>query len=284
MAGLDELLRLIGLGTPFVYAAGAYGLFRWLDHNISDEARIALSRFIELKSYDLRKVSASLVETFDLVYTHPLFSFRAFLRSALITVVVSCIYVAQSPQLYNGLTHNTLVYTRNLGPSIAINIFNDFVCLFVIRRWLAFAGHRPIFALLACVLAGVMVLLLTFAMRLLWFIAFSSIPRELYLSVEFVLTEAPFAPIFALIPAVIVFVWLPLFGVAIGLVKLWTLVSPFVSKLQWFLKDGKDHPLIAIGYAAALVVFVTSSTLQYFYRTSSTQQTHNAAEYLRVRG
>jgi hypothetical protein len=39
---LTEVLELLGLTTPLVYAAATYGLFRWLDKKASGPAKRAL--------------------------------------------------------------------------------------------------------------------------------------------------------------------------------------------------------------------------------------------------
>ena len=40
------------------------------------------------------------------------------------------------------------------------------------------------------------------------------------------------------------------------IVRLLTPLSWIVGRTQWFLKEGKEHPLKAIGYVAAVVVFL----------------------------
>ena len=40
---MEELLKLLGLTTPFIWAA-AYGLFHWLDENASDKAKALPAR------------------------------------------------------------------------------------------------------------------------------------------------------------------------------------------------------------------------------------------------
>jgi hypothetical protein len=57
-------------------------------------------------------------------------------------------------------------------------------------------------------------------------------------------------------PALTVFVWLPLFALGILMARVLTPLSWVVGRAQWFLKDGKEHPLKAIGYVAAVVVFL----------------------------
>jgi hypothetical protein len=57
-------------------------------------------------------------------------------------------------------------------------------------------------------------------------------------------------------PALAVFIWLPLFALGILIARLLTPLSWIVGRTQWFLKEGKEHPLKAIGYVAAVVVFL----------------------------
>ena len=57
-------------------------------------------------------------------------------------------------------------------------------------------------------------------------------------------------------PAFAVFAWLPLFALGIVTARLLTPLSWIVGRTQWFLKEGKEHPLKAIGYVAAVVVFL----------------------------
>jgi hypothetical protein len=57
-------------------------------------------------------------------------------------------------------------------------------------------------------------------------------------------------------PALAVFTWLPLFAFGILIARSLTPLSWIVGRTQWFLKEGKEHPLKAIGYVAAVVVFL----------------------------
>jgi hypothetical protein len=59
-------------------------------------------------------------------------------------------------------------------------------------------------------------------------------------------------------PAAIVFAWLPLFALGIVTARLLTPLSWIVGRTKWFLKEGKEHPLKAIGYIAAVVVFLVT--------------------------
>jgi hypothetical protein len=161
MAGLDDALKLLGFGTPLIYAAATYGLFRWLDTNASDEAKAALASAVKLREYDKKQVASALVEVFDRLYTRPLFSRRAFIRSALITLLLFVIYIYESPsaqgmlfarafRLSGGFSGPfSLPFKLAFSLSLITNIITDYCSLFVVRRWLLLFGGRASFALLS---------------------------------------------------------------------------------------------------------------------------------------
>ena len=70
------------------------------------------------------------------------------------------------------------------------------------------------------------------------------------------------------IPAMTVFVWLPLLGVSILLIRLIEPITWAVGKTQWFLKDGKEHPLEAIGMVASVIVFSLAVVWQVFFKSA----------------
>jgi hypothetical protein len=93
---MDELFKLLGFGTPVIYAGATYALFHWLDANASDEGNAAISRLLDLKEHDSKQVSEAFVEVFDRVYSSPLLSKRAFLRSSVITLVMGGVFIYES--------------------------------------------------------------------------------------------------------------------------------------------------------------------------------------------
>jgi hypothetical protein len=61
--------------------------------------------------------------------------------------------------------------------------------------------------------------------------------------------------------------WLLIFAVSIVIVQVLNSLRWAVSKTQWFLKRGGDHPFQAIGYVAAvLIVIITSLPSLLFQR------------------
>jgi hypothetical protein len=259
---MDKLVELLGLGTPFLYGGAAYGFFIWLDANLSDEARKELARLVSVKDYEPTTVSTGIVQLFDRIYTHPLFAWRAFLRSTAITLLLSMIYIYEFVQL-------SILDPIYFIHSLFANIVSDYVSLFIIRGWLVRAAHRPIVALLLCSLIWVVVIALSFILRVigvasaLWvldpqFPIFNV--QEVYRLVVFRnANETPVLdPAFLFMPALIVFTWLPLFGVSLLIIRLINPLSATVGKVQWFFKGGDEQPLQAIGYVAAVIVFVAT--------------------------
>jgi hypothetical protein len=98
---MEELLKLLGFTTPFMYATAAYAFFHWLDENASDEAKAALARTMSFKNYKNEQIASALVEVFDRIYTYPLLRWRAFFRSLLFTAVVSVVFVLEWTHLHD---------------------------------------------------------------------------------------------------------------------------------------------------------------------------------------
>ncbi|WKA29813.1 hypothetical protein [Bradyrhizobium roseum] len=92
MPGLNEVMKALGVGLPFLYAAGTYYLFHRLDMRASGPAKKAFSDWFT-RRYDRSEVASAVVEVFDRVYTRPLFGWRAFLRSLALTLLTAVIFV-----------------------------------------------------------------------------------------------------------------------------------------------------------------------------------------------
>jgi hypothetical protein len=255
---MDKLFELLGLGTPLIYAGATYGFFVGIDANVSDEARTELARLVSVKDYEPTTVSAGIVQIFDRVYTYPLFAWRAFLRSALITLLLSIIYIYEFVQL-------SVLDPIYFVHSFFANIISDYLSLYIIRAWLVRAAHRPIAALLLCSLIWFVVIALSFIFRVIGItLAFWVLDpqspvfdiHEVSRLVVFRHSNNPlFDPIFLLMPALFVFIWLPLFGVSLLIIRLINMLAVTVGKVQWFLKGGEAEPLRAVGYVAGFIVF-----------------------------
>jgi hypothetical protein len=79
---VEKFVEGVGLGTPFLYAAGTYALFHWFDSDLSDGAKLAFARFLNAKAQNGAMIASALVELFDRVYSRPLLTLRAFARWA----------------------------------------------------------------------------------------------------------------------------------------------------------------------------------------------------------
>jgi hypothetical protein len=265
---MDKLFELLGLGTPFLYAAGTYAFFHWLDVSASDEAKDELARLVRVRNYETKTISGGVVQIFDRIYTYPLFAWQAFLRSALITLAFSVIYIYEFDV---SLEQDGVFFG---GSSFLANVASDYVSLFIIRKWLIAAAQRPIAALLLSSIVWLFVIALSAVLRVLGIavaetFAGLEISRAILFTLIFLLPPIGdsltriFEPEFLLVPAMIVFAWLPLFGISLLIIRLINILTTTVGKMQWFLKGGQDHPLIAVGYVASVIVFVTAVALKF---------------------
>jgi hypothetical protein len=75
----------LGLVGPFLLAVATYAGFIWLDSNASDEATKFISAWLHGRSFDKLDLGNLIISAFDRTYTSPLFTFRAFRRSAAIS-------------------------------------------------------------------------------------------------------------------------------------------------------------------------------------------------------
>jgi hypothetical protein len=72
-----------------------------------------------------------------------------------------------------------------------------------------------------------------------------------------------------LVAALVVHLWLPLFAVCVGLLRAVNYIRRAVGWTQWFLKEGRQQPLEAIGYVAAPIVFIGTIIVQGVERGAS---------------
>lgn len=271
---MDELFKLVGLGTPFLYAGGTYAFFHWLDVNASDEAKAALSRLLSFKEYDRINVSSAVVQAFDRVYTHPLGTLRAFLRSAIITTLISAVvsyelwYLFTTEGAVKWMFEHKALYVVIMSLMLAVTCITDYLFLFIIRRWLVVFSRRPIVSLLASSLIFILVFqVASFSREIITrLVLISDLPGPETFGV-LVLSDLYFY-----FSGVVVFAWMPIMGLSLLVIRLFNLLIPAVSKVQWFLKDGKDHPLIAVGYVAAAIVFLFAVGLRLFLLPSITMR------------
>jgi hypothetical protein len=66
-----------------------------------------------------------------------------------------------------------------------------------------------------------------------------------------------------ILPALATHIWLPLLAVAAASVKAANYFLWSVGKMQWFLRQGHEHPLEAIGYVAGGIVFILAAIVHW---------------------
>jgi hypothetical protein len=64
------------------------------------------------------------------------------------------------------------------------------------------------------------------------------------------------------IAALLVHLWLPFFALCVGLLKGLNYFQLATKGAQWFLKQGRLHPLDALGFVAAPLVFLIAVAVQ----------------------
>jgi hypothetical protein len=268
---LTELSKLVpSIAPALAYAAATFGFFHWLDKKASPAAKKAFTRWLQPVPYDQKAIVRAGLELFDRLYTTPLLSVSAFLRSSLFTTIMFCIFLYEftDPRMLNDIPLVDNVVPLLLG--LLINILSDYVSLFVVRRWLS-AGVAKIRILLVGPAIGLIVVVLFQLMRDLIFLALSTIVQPSWtvvfnpivvvavISMHFQIGHEWFG---TTLSAFVVHLWLPLLVLSIGLLKGLNYFRSGAVWTQWFLTKGRDHPLDAAGYVAAIIVFVTTVTLQ----------------------
>jgi hypothetical protein len=262
-----EVLDQFGLAKPFIYGAAIYAIFRYLDTQASAQAKNAINGWFKPLEYDKVAVASALVEIFDRLYSRPLLSLRALVRSTVLTLLTTAVMYYETGILEELLPDKRGSYIARIlvETSLVANIISDYVSLFFVRRWLLLSGERPVLALITAPLIGLIV------------VAASAVARQVAIAMWMpsggsaslvwmrIVYEMPFKVwlLFSL-PAIAVHMWLPMFALGVALVKglnsfVWT-----VSKLQWFVERGKDRPLETVGYILGGVVFMVTAVYRLF--------------------
>jgi hypothetical protein len=267
MQKFSEALKLLGFSTPFVYAVATYGVFHYLDRKASGKAKQTISAWFKPLAYGTAGVSLALVELFDRLYTTPLFGWRAMLRSFCLSIVMLIVFIYE---FYTGPIDSYFFLRFPLF--LIANAASDYLSLFIIRRWLAKGGQRPLFAILIGALIGVIIVIVTITFLAVIpsvLLIVSNAPLDL---IAVYITRIPVGLIYLwkdffvwapdmgtkpyILSAFAVHLWLPLLGIALLCLRIVNWILWSVGKMQWFLKQGHLHPLDAIGYVAAVLVFV----------------------------
>ena len=265
MPNFIEVIKQLGIVTPFVYSAGIYTFFNYLDRQASEEAKRAISGWLQPHGYDRVAVAAAFVEIFDRLYTRPLLGWRAFIRSALFTTIITAIFLYEAAHFVGRATEQYMVVL------LLANIVSDYISLFIVRKFLVMGGARPLSALIVGPLLGMCVvgllqLVREFGLSYLEMMQLNISNMDLR---DFVQNEV--LPSFhgafyriTTISALAVHLWLPLFAIGLLCLNGLNYFLLAIGRMQWFLKQGNDHPLDAVGYVLAVIVFIAMGPVQLF--------------------
>jgi hypothetical protein len=263
---LEEVLKLLGLGSPFIYAAGTFGLFHYLDRQASADAKKAISGWLKLHDHGGVAIAGTLVELFDRLYPRPLLGWRAALRSTLLTSVITALALFEiAPTVAEFIE----AFSKEAGfPPIVIFLSNSvsgYASLFAVRQVLLVGRNRPLIALTGGALVGMFVVVVANLIRDLVFVSWiyrTERGAQVYLE-----TFSPahlFDPdlLRFSLPALGVYLWLPLFGLGLLCLRGLSYFFPAARKMQWLLKQGDEHPLDAVGYVLATLVLAGTGIVQ----------------------
>jgi hypothetical protein len=135
---------------------------------------------------------------------------------------------------------------------------------------LIIAGYSPLFALTTGPIIGAIVIITFYLVRDVGEFSISTMSFHFRYFLEDI--QMWFAAIqnpvgqrrILLIPAIAVHLWLPLFAFGVVFAKAINSFRSSAVWAQWFLKKGREHPLQAIGYVGATLVFIGTGLAQYF--------------------
>jgi len=244
---LTKALELLGLSTPFMYAYAVYWIAMHFDkRGISAKSKKAISSWLQPKEYDKAAVGDAILEIFDTIYSRPLLRWRAFQRSAIITTAVTMILVYETWDA-SYTTKDYVEVEFIILSGFFTNILSDYASLFVVRALLVIAKSKPVIALLTGAICGMLIVFL--------FIGLNGVGYGLMFLYANVNLLTIIRPLGLNVAPLAVHLWLPLFALSVGLLRMLNYFRLAVGKTQAFLKKGNEHPLEAIGYVAAAIVF-----------------------------
>jgi hypothetical protein len=266
---LEAAAKALHLTIPFSVAAFVYGVFFYLDQQASTQANRATSAWLRGEPYRRIDARLALIGAFDLLYSSPLFRFRAFLRSAILSSLVALAY-----ELYRILIvgHGFIFQITSIRSWLAYIgsiILSDYISLFVIRGSLLAMKSHPLAALLLAIVVGPSIIVTSMVIvnglnvsltnMIIFGPSMSQLLNGLDSSYHLAIEQPVLILYFA--PAFLVHLWLPLYGIAALCVRLLYPIFRAILWFQWFLEEGDSHPLRAFGIVATVIVFVGAAML-----------------------
>ena len=158
-------------------------------------------------------------------------------------------------------------------PSLAECILSDYVSLFIIRRFLTFKVQSAVVTFVLVVSVGLFFVFIFIFVRAAivetsgltsWFLEhLTSTPPP---PPDGLIGKLAYShPIIPVAIAVIInlsqHLWILLVLVAVIVIRSAKFVPGAVSFMQWFFDKGDEHPLKAIGFVSAAVVFITTTAI-----------------------
>lgn len=175
---LQKVLKQAGVGTPLFLAAGAVGLlipfivattlltiFLWLDRNVSPQARREISLWLKRRAYQDVDIRNAIVASFDRIFSHPLFRWRAFCRSATLSIglwlMYDIIWAIKYPSIFKLIDLEFNIFPAWVPilttiKRVAGYVISDYISLFIVRKRL-YAVKKPIYSLLSGLIFGTFV-------------------------------------------------------------------------------------------------------------------------------
>src|ERR1700721_553738 len=169
----DKIFPLLGLGVPFYLAAATYAVFAWLDNNASDEVTQIISSWLHGRSQNKPDLGNLIIQAFDRIYTSPLFSLRAFCRSAAISTVVWLLLFFVPWAALDFTVQRPAILLKEFGLIWFFIVLSDYMSLFFVRFFLIWARTWPVITSVLSSYIGIAAViggsLLLFQIRLDWF-------------------------------------------------------------------------------------------------------------------
>ncbi len=251
---MDDLLKLLGLGTPFAYAAATYKFFDVADQRISREAKAIISGWIQSFRYDTAYIAWAIQELFARVYGYPFLSWRTLVGWP---PIVQAVLIFELDKEIVGLSAKYRVVGAMWILQILVNIACDYFSIFAISLWLGIAGRRPIFALFGGLFVGVAVIKLLYVLLGLAYTTDFNIQPHGNKELEDILQNRVPSVVVTL-AAFAIHLWLPLLAVSLMVARFLSWFARATKWTQWFVEGGKDHPVQSVGYVASAIVFCMS--------------------------
>jgi hypothetical protein len=192
-----------------------------------------------------------------------LFRIKALFRSAMLSLISWCAYWFYVSHF---IVPPEIRMSRQALYGLIMSLFSvivaDYCSLFVVRRCLVLAGDRPFVALLFGAASGLIIIPTAHILPAVLLAAegmlFNPAAKlDVYYAIFRSIVEWwPGAVIVVMAPAFLVHLWLPAFALGAFGVRLLYAIFQAVRGAQWFLKQGNQHPIRAIGRVAGVLVFM----------------------------